>query len=72
MVGSITRPIKELKRFKKILLQPNESKKISFTLTSNDFAFYSLDKSFKAEAGDFQLFVGRNSQDVLKENFNLK
>ena len=72
LVGSVTRPLKELKRFKKILLKSKESKKVSFTINSNDLAFYTKDMSFKAEAGDFKLFVGTNSQDLLETNFALK
>lgn len=72
LVGSITRPIKELKGFKKIMLKPNETKKITFMITSDDLAFYSADGSFGAEPGEFKIFVGTNSQDVLEDNFILK
>ncbi|MDD3721386.1 MAG: beta-glucosidase BglX [Lutibacter sp.] len=72
MVGSITRPLKELKRFEKVMLEPNESKKVTFTLTSDDLAFYTKDMSFKAEAGNFKLFVGTNSDELLETNFTLK
>lgn len=72
LVGSVTRPLKELKRFKKLLLQPNESKKVTFTLTSDDLAFYTQDMSFKAETGEFKLFVGTNSEEVLETSFVLK
>ncbi|MGV8945431.1 MAG: beta-glucosidase BglX [Lutibacter sp.] len=72
MVGSVTRPLKELKRFEKIMLKPNESKKVTFTLTSDDLAFYTKDMSFKAEAGEFKLFVGTNSEEVIETSFMLK
>ncbi|HSQ45724.1 MAG TPA: glycoside hydrolase family 3 N-terminal domain-containing protein [Lutibacter sp.] len=72
MVASVTLPLKELKRFEKVLLEPNQSKKITFTLTSDDLAFYTQDMSFKAEAGEFKLFVGTNSESLLETNFTLK
>ncbi|MFA5296735.1 MAG: beta-glucosidase BglX [Lutibacter sp.] len=72
MVGSVTRPLKELKRFEKMMLKPNESKKVTFTLTSDDLAFYTKDMSFKAEAGEFKLFVGTNSEEVIETSFVLK
>jgi beta-glucosidase len=72
MVASVTLPLKELKRFKKVLLAPNESKKITFTLTSDDLAFYTQDMSFKAETGEFKLFVGTNSEELLETSFTLK
>jgi beta-glucosidase len=72
LVASVTLPLKELKRFSKIKLKPNESKKVTFTLTSDDLAFYTKDMSFKAEAGEFKLFVGTNSSALLETNFTLK
>jgi beta-glucosidase len=72
LVASITPPLKELKRFEKIMLEPNESKKVTFTLTSHDLAFYTKDMSFKAEAGKFKLFVGTNSDELLETTFKLK
>ena len=72
LVGSVTRPIKELKRFKKLMLKPNESQKIAFTLNVKDLAFYTENMKFKAEPGAFKLFVGTNSQDLLQADFILK
>lgn len=72
LVGSVTLPLKELKRFEKVMLKPNESKKVTFTLTSDDLAFYTKDMSFKAEAGEFKLFVGTNSESLLETAFVLK
>ncbi len=72
LVGSVTRPVKELKGFKKIMIKKGESIKVTFNLTSDDLAFYTQDMSFKAEAGDFKVFVGTNSQDVLEAKFVLK
>lgn len=72
LVASVTLPLKELKGFEKIMLEPNESKKVTFTLTSDDLAFYTKDMSFKAEAGNFKLFVGTNSDELLETTFKLE
>jgi beta-glucosidase len=71
LVGSVTRPLKELKAFDKVSLSPGESRKISFTLTSDDLRFYTQAMEFKAEAGKFKVFVGGNSEDVLEADFEL-
>ncbi len=72
LFGSITRPIKELKGFQKVTLNAGESKDITFVLRSKDLAFYGADGSFKAEEGDFKVFVGGNSVDLKETNFTLK
>jgi beta-glucosidase len=71
MVGSVTRPVKELKGFQKIFLKKGETRTITFTLTSNDLAFYTKDMTFKAEPGKFKVFVGTNSVDCMEGNFEL-
>jgi beta-glucosidase len=71
LVGSITRPVKELKGFQKISLKPGESKTISFIITVNDLKFYNSDLKFVAEPGDFKVFIGGNSRDVLEAAFRL-
>ena len=72
LVGSVTRPVKELKNFQKILLQPGETKDVSFTINNMDLAFYRKDMSFGTEAGKFEVFIGSNSRDVMKATFELK
>jgi beta-glucosidase len=72
VVGSVTRPVKELKRFQKITLTPGESKEVSFTLTSEDLSFYKRDMMWGTEPGQFNVFVGGNSRDVKKTEFVLK
>lgn len=71
-VGSVTRPIKELKRFEKIALQPGQSQEISFTLTQEDLSFYKRDMSFGTEPGRFDVFVGGNSRDTKRATFTLE
>ena len=71
MVGSVARPVKELKGFQKISLQPGESKTVSFTISVNDLKFYNSDLKFVAEPGDFKVFIGPNSRDVKEAAFKL-
>ncbi len=70
-VGSIVRPVKELKGFRRVPLKAGESKRVEFTLTSNDLAFYGIDNTWKAEAGEFELWIGTNSEEGLQATFTL-
>jgi beta-glucosidase len=72
IAGSVTRPVKELKAFQKILLKAGESKEMSFTLTQKDLSFYRADMTFGTEPGKFQVFVGGNSRDTKQAEFSLK
>jgi len=72
MVGSVTRPLKELKGFQKISLKPGEAKEVVFTLTSNDLKFYDIAMKYTCEPGDFKVFVGTNSSDVKEADFILE
>ncbi len=72
LFGSVTRPVKELKGFKKILLEPGESQVVAFELSASDLAFYTADSQFKAEPGDFKIWVGTNSNEGLEGSFSLK
>ncbi|NEU09934.1 beta-glucosidase BglX [Flavihumibacter sp. R14] len=69
LVGSVTRPVKELKGFQKISLKAGESKTVSFKITDEDLKFYNADLKFTAEPGDFKLFIGTNSRDVKEASF---
>ncbi len=71
MVGTITRPVKELKGFKKIFLKAGESKTVSFSISAQDLKFYNSDLKFVAEPGDFKVFIGGNSRDVKEAAFKL-
>jgi beta-glucosidase len=71
-VASVTRPVKELKGFRKIMLQPGETKEVSFMLSPSDLAFYKHDMSFGWEKGRFTFFTGGNSRDVKSVEFELK
>jgi beta-glucosidase len=72
VVGSITRPLKELKGFKKIFLKKGESQTVNFTLTAEDLAFYHADLEKKAEAGDFDVMIGSASDAVKTVRVTLK
>ena len=71
MVASVTRPVKELKGFRKIYLKPGESKEVTFTLTAGDLSFYRDDLTLSPEPGVFEVYVGGNSQDLLTQTFEL-
>ncbi|HNV30419.1 MAG TPA: beta-glucosidase BglX [Cyclobacteriaceae bacterium] len=72
VVGSVTRPMKELKGFQKISLKAGETRTVNFTLGTKDLSFYNSELKFVAEPGQFQLFVGGNSRDVKQATFELK
>jgi beta-glucosidase len=69
--GSVTRPVKELKGFKKIALKKGESTTVSFTLSAEDLKFYDKDMRWTYEPGDFTVFVGTNSRDTQAADFTL-
>ena len=71
LVGSVTRPLKELKGFEKIALKKGESKTVSFEISSEDLKFYNIDMKNVAEAGVFEVLVGGNSDTDRKAIFEL-
>ncbi len=70
LVGSVTRPVKELKGFQKIILKAGETKTVTFQITPSDLKFYNHDLKYEWEAGDFEIMIGSNSQDVNKAKVN--
>lgn len=64
IVGTSTRPVKELKGFQKIELKAGESKTVTFDITPEDLKFYNYDLKYDWEAGDFSIMIGGNSRDV--------
>ena len=72
LVGSITRPVEELKGFQKIFLKKGETRKVEFNLTENDLRFYNGDLQWLSEPGDFKVFVGTSSANTLEASFTLK
>jgi beta-glucosidase len=63
-VSSVTRPVKELKGFAKVLLQPSESKTIQLEITPASLAFYDIDMKYTVEPGEFEIMVGNSSRDA--------
>ena len=71
LIGSVTRPVKELKGFKKIAVAKGETKKVTFELRTDDLAFYRKDMTFGTEPGQFMVFVGGNSDVDSSKEFML-
>lgn len=71
LVGSITRPVKELKGFEKVLLKAGESKTINFTIDKELLQFYTINKKWEVEPGDFEVYVGGDSEASLKATFTV-
>jgi len=72
MVGSVTRPIKELKGFKKIFVKAGEQRELSFLINEETLKFYDADMKFLAEPGVFKVMVGGNSKDLIEAEFELQ
>ncbi|WP_434391402.1 beta-glucosidase BglX [Melittangium boletus] len=71
LVGSVTRPVLELKGWEKVKLAPGERRRVRFTLTDADLAFTRKDMSWGAEPGDFSLFIGTASDKLQEARFTL-
>ncbi len=67
LLASVTRPVKELKRFKKVLLKPSETKTLTFSLTANDLKLLNEQLQWVTEPGEFQLMIGSSSSDIRLE-----
>ncbi len=72
LVGSISRPVQELKHFERISLEPGESKVVSFDITVDDLKFYNYNLDYVAESGEFLVMVGPSSDKVQQLKFLLK
>lgn len=72
LVGEVVRPLKELKGFQKILLQPGEIKKVAFTLEEEQLRYHHADLQFKSDKGKFIAYIGNSSKDVTALHFELK
>ena len=72
MVGSIARPVQELKGFERISLKPGESRTVNFTVNADLLKFYNKDLNYVCEPGDFEVMVGPNSRDVQRKTFTLR
>lgn len=72
LIGSVTRPVKELKGFQKIILKAGESKTVTFTITSGMLSFHRADMTYGTEPGNYHLFIGGDSRDLKQASFSLK
>jgi len=71
LVASVTRPVKELKGFEQITLNPGESKVVTFEIKEPDLRFWNDQKQFISEPGTFHLFIGTDSENVKKSEFKM-
>jgi beta-glucosidase len=71
VVGSIIRPLKELKNFQKVMLKAGEQKIIHFTIEEDDLKFYNAQLKYAAEPGKFNVQIGLDSEDVTQQSFEL-
>ena len=71
LVGSVTRPVKELKGWQKIYLEPGGTDIVTFTIQLENLKFYDAQLNYVAETGEFQAMIGSNSRDVQTVNFTL-
>lgn len=71
ITGSVTRPVRELRDFKKIQLNSGDKKSVSFSLSKEDFSFYNKDLKKIVEPGKFKIFVGTNSQQTLQDSMQV-
>jgi beta-glucosidase len=71
LVGSVVRPVKELKGFQKVFLLKGQSKPVSFTIDIDKLKFYNSELKYLAELGDFKIYIGTSSQNVKEAAFTL-
>lgn len=69
IIGSLTRPVKELKGFEMVSFKANETKTVTFTIDEKTIEYFTANSKWEAEAGDFKVFVGGSSDKTLEENF---
>ena len=67
VAASLVRPVKELKGFEKVALNPGEKKTVHFTLAKQDMGFYDNDRNYLLEDGLFRIYAGGNSREVLMQ-----
>ena len=71
VVGTLVRPVKELKGFRKVSLEPGEAKTVTFELPKRDMGFYDNDGNYRLEDGLFRLYAGGSSRECLMEEIEL-
>ena len=71
LLSGVTRPVRELKGFRKVMLRAGESREVTFTLTPDDLSFWRLDKKWGQEPGDYHVWVGHDSDCTLGGSFRI-
>ena len=71
LAASVTRPVKELKGFQRVTLQPGEKKRVELKLTAGQLGFYNREMKFVVEPGEFKVMVGPNSEDLIEAKFEV-
>lgn len=71
LVGSVTRPVKELKGFRKVMIPKGTTQRVEFSLSEEDLRFYGRDMRFDSEPGEFEVFIGGSSDSVKSKKFTL-
>ncbi len=71
LVGNVTRPVKELKGFRRVHLEPGETETVAFELHTDDLAFYGRNNRLMTEAGDFHVWIGGSSETGLRSKFRI-
>jgi beta-glucosidase len=71
LAASMTRPVKELKGFQRVTLQPGEKRRLEFALTGEQLGFWNREMRFVVEPGEFKVMVGPNSEDLIETKFEV-
>jgi beta-glucosidase len=71
MVASVSRPVKELKGFQRVTLQPGETRRVEFLLGAEQLGFWNRQMRFVVEPGEFKVMIGSNSEDVIETSFEV-
>lgn len=72
VAASMTRPVKELKGFKRITLKPGETQRVEFQLGPEHLGFYNREMKYVVEPGEFKVMVGSSSEDVIEKTFDVR
>jgi beta-glucosidase len=72
LVGDLVRPVKELKGFQQVTLEPGEQQTVSFSVHTDDLGFYNQAKEYVTEPGQFHLWVGKNAEEGLQGSFEIE
>jgi beta-glucosidase len=71
LVGSVTRPVKQLRGFQRVTLQPDEEQRVRFEVPVHDLGFTGLDKQYVIEPGAFKVWIGPNASEGLVGDFEV-